>query len=142
MMEKSLAGRSSAPTPVRETRAMIARMSPRLDARRWCFVSVTPECAVDLLGAALGTFREDEGVTAIVPPDLAPEEVPVFARIVLEVVSDLEGVGLTAAVAGALAQAGIACNMVAALHHDHVFVPADRAGEAVAVLESLAAAQG
>lgn len=127
---------------VRDGRAMIAQMSPRLDERRWCFVAVTPERAPELLGAALGTFREDEGVSAIVPPDLAPEGTPVFARIVLEVFSDLEGVGLTAAVASALAEAGIACNMVAALNHDHVFVPADRAEEMLVLLERLAAAQG
>ena len=128
--------------PVRDGPAMIAQMSPRLDERRWCFVSVTPDRAPELLGAALGTFREEEGVSAIVPPQLAPEGTPVFARIVLEVFSDLEGVGLTAAVVGALAKAGIACNMVAALHHDHVFVPEGRADEALEILRKLAAAQG
>ena len=56
-------------------------------------------------------------MTAIVPSELADElktEGPDFARITLMVHSDLEGVGLTAAVSGALADAGIACNMVAA----------------------------
>jgi hypothetical protein len=43
-------------------------------------------------------------------------------------------------VAVALAEAGIACNMVAALNHDHVFVPVERAGEAVAILRALQAA--
>jgi hypothetical protein len=122
---------------VRDTRAMIAQMSPRLDERRWCFVAVTPDRAPELLGAALGTFREDEGVSAIVPANLAPAEEPVFARIVLEVNSDLEGVGLTAAVAGALAAEGIACNIVAALHHDHVFVPAATGEQAMVALASL-----
>nr|WP_282098724.1 ACT domain-containing protein [Qipengyuania intermedia] len=62
-----------------------------------------------------------------------------MARITLEVYSDLEGVGLTAAVSTALADAGIACNMVAALNHDHVFVPAARSAEAILVLQKLAA---
>ena len=128
--------------PVRGGPTMIAQMSPRLDERQWCFVSVTPDRAPELLGAALGTFREEEGVSAIVPPQLAPEGNPVFARIVLEVYSDLEGVGLTAAVATALAEADIPCNMVAALHHDHVFVPEGRAAEALGILQELAAAQG
>ena len=126
---------------VRDGRAMIAQMNPRLDERRWCFVPVTPERAPELLGAALGTFREDEGVSALVPPELAPEGAPVFARIVLEVYSDLEGVDLTAAVAMALANAGIACNMIAALNHDHVFVPADRAEEALDILLALQSEQ-
>lgn len=130
------------PGPVRSTRAMIAQMSPRLDERCWCFVAVTPDRAPELLGAAIGTFREEEGVSAIVPAGLAPEEAPAFARIVLEVHSDLEGVGLTAAVSTALAEAGIACNMVATLHHDHAFVPADRAEEALDLLLALSASQG
>lgn len=122
---------------VRETQAMIAGMDPHLDERTWCFAALTPDNAAELLGAALATFREDEGVSAIVPAGLAAEGSPVFARITLRVNSDLEGVGLTAAVAGALAEAGIACNMVAALHHDHCFVPRDRAAEALALLAGL-----
>jgi hypothetical protein len=127
--------------PVRDGRAMIAAMAPRLDPRRWRFVLVQPGAAPQLLGAAIGTFREDEGVTAIVPADVADElgiEGPDFARITLMVLSDLEGVGLTAAVATALADAGITCNMVAAFHHDHVFVPALRAEEALDVLRTRA----
>ncbi|WP_370190972.1 ACT domain-containing protein [Qipengyuania sp.] len=128
--------------PVRDGKAMIAAMAPRLDTQHWRFVLVSPDTAPQLLGAAIGTFREDEGVTAIVPAELADElgiEGPDFARITLMVNSDLEGVGLTAAVAGALAKVGIACNMVAAFYHDHVFVPADRAEEAVALLRELQA---
>ncbi|USA38597.1 ACT domain-containing protein [Pelagerythrobacter marinus] len=127
---------------VRDGRAMIAAMQPRLDPRIWRFVLVSPDTAPQLLGTAIGTFREDEGVTAIVPAALAEElgiEGPDFARITLMVHSDLEGVGLTAAVSGALAEAGIACNVVAALHHDHAFVPSARADEAMDVLRKLAA---
>ena len=62
-----------------------------------------------------------------------------MALITLNVYSALDGVGLTAAVATALARAGIACNMVAALNHDHVFVPIERAQEALAVLLALQA---
>lgn len=128
--------------PVRDGQAMIAAMEPRLDRSRWRFVLVRPENAPQLLGSAIGTFREDEGVTAIAPSELADElgiEGPDFARITLMVHSDLEGVGLTAAVAGALADAGIACNMVAAIHHDHVFVPAALAEKALDVLQHLSA---
>jgi len=127
---------------VRDGRAMIAAMAPRLDPRIWRFVLVSPDTAPQLLGTAIGTFREDEGVTAIVPAALAEElgiEGPDFARITLMVHSDLEDVGLTAAVSGALAEAGIACNMVAAFHHDHAFVPSNRADEAIDALHKLAA---
>ena len=126
--------------PVRDREAMIAAMEPRLDTQRWRFVLLSPDTAPQLLGAAIGTFREDEGVTAIVPSELADElgiQAPDFARITLMVHSDLEGVGLTAAVSVALADAGIACNMVAALHHDHAFVPSAHGERALAVLHEL-----
>jgi len=48
-------------------------------------------------------------------------------------------VGLTAAVAGALAEAGIACNVVAGFHHDHLFVPWERREDALAILSDLSA---
>jgi uncharacterized protein len=60
-------------------------------------------------------------------------------RIVLQVFSALDGVGLTAAVATALANEGIPCNMTAGYHHDHVFVPSAMAERAVAVLRDLQA---
>lgn len=119
---------------------MLAQMAPRLDPVRYCFMVITPHTAPQALGAAIGTFREDEGVTAIVPEELARElgeEGPAMARITLTVHSSLEGVGLTAAVASTLADNGIACNMVAAFHHDHAFVPAADAERALTRLESL-----
>lgn len=125
---------------ISQTAAMIAQMAPILDETSYCFVQVTPTDAPQILGAAIGTFRETEGVSAIVPEQLARalgRDAPSFARITLQVHSDLEGVGLTAAVARALADAEIACNIVAALHHDHVFVPAACARKALATLENL-----
>ena len=60
------------------------------------------------------------------------------AWITLRVHSDRHAVGLTAAFATALGQAGISCNVVAAAYHDHLFVAADAADRAVAVLQELA----
>ena len=57
--------------------------------------------------------------------------------ITLNVYSSLEGVGLTAAVATALGDKAIPCNMVAACHHDHVFVPSDKCDQALEVLNTL-----
>lgn len=125
---------------------MLAQMAPQLDPVRYCFMVISPSSAPQALGAAIGTFREDEGVTAIVPEALARElgeEGPAMARITLTVHSSLEGYGLAAAVSGALADAEIACNMVAAYHHDHLFVPASDRERALAILQTLAAkAQG
>ncbi|AZS21360.1 MULTISPECIES: ACT domain-containing protein [unclassified Caulobacter] len=127
---------------VRGAREMVAGMMP--DLKPECYVF----CAAgDLDWAALkplAMFREAEGVSLILETGAAeiaglPVRNP-MALITLNVYSALDGVGLTAAVAGALAEAGIACNMVAALNHDHVFVPADRATQALSILRALQAA--
>ncbi len=103
-------------------------MDPLLDARRWDFVLVAGAVPPD----AFALIREDEGTTAILAAEGGD-----FARITLMVHSALEGVGLTAAVSNALAERGIACNVVAGFHHDHLFVPWPRAAEALEVLEAL-----
>ena len=65
---------------------------------------------------------------------------PLFARITLQVYSDLEAVGLTAAVSGALAGQNLCANMVAGLNHDHLFVPYQRRDEALQCLKQISAA--
>lgn len=60
-----------------------------------------------------------------------------WARVTLQVHSSLAAVGLTARIATVLAEAGISANMVAAFHHDHVFVPWGRRAEALKILENL-----
>ena len=114
--------------PVSDLAGMLAGMAPVLDGREWRFVLVESVPPAD----AFALIREAEGTTAIVP-----EECGGFARITLMVHSALEGVGLTAAVSGALAGAGIACNVVAGYHHDHLFVPWERRDEALEVLQRL-----
>lgn len=113
---------------------MVRHMSPRAVPGRWVFrtlnVPVPPE-------NALCSFREEEGLSVIVPA--GEGEALVMRMITLDVHSALDGFGLTAAVAGALAVREIPCNVVAAHHHDHLFVPEERADEALVVLEALAA---
>ncbi len=83
---------------------------------------------------------EDEGTTVVATVERAEADGwPVGfvgAWLTLDVHSSLEAVGLTAAVAGALAAEGIAANMVAAYHHDHLLVPVDAADRAAAILSS------
>jgi hypothetical protein len=119
---------------------MVGGMDPVAVAGDVAFALITdPETLARLLPLARAVFREVEGISLILPlsdhPD--PKSAQAMRQITLNVFSDLEGVGLTAAVATALAEAGIACNMVAAHHHDHVFVPSDRAAEALIILLEL-----
>ena len=121
-------------------KTLLASMSPKLDDTDWVFAVVRDEDAVPLTPHAIATFREVEGLTLVLPQAAADDLKNVSApmsRITLEVHSSLEAVGLTAAVAGALAEAGISANVVAAYYHDHIFVPKASADRALAVLRAL-----
>lgn len=124
--------------PERNLARLIAALSPRLDPDPWVFVSVRSLPADTL---PLMTFREEEGMTMIVRPEearrIGQPGGPAFRRITLGVNSSLEAVGLTAAVASTLTAIGISANVVAAFHHDHVFVPAERADDALACLRRM-----
>lgn len=120
---------------VSDTHAMIAGMAPRRVEGIFAFRTLSPGEAVP--ATAIATFHEDEGLSVIEPAEVATEHP--MALITLDVHSALDGVGLTAAVATALTTEGIPCNMVAAHHHDHVFVPVDLADRAVAILGALSA---
>lgn len=129
---------------VRETQAMLAGMKPRLTSGEFVFCTTRDQGLITRASpSALGSFREEEGTTLILARSdakaLGFDDSMPMRRIVLDVFSALDGLGLTAGVASALTAANIPCNMVAAYHHDHVFVPADRADEAVAVLNEVAA---
>ena len=120
---------------------MLQGMAPVLRPGAFVFRTVPDEgAALAAWPRAVAMFREDEGISLVEPAD--PDAPLAMAWITLTVHSALDGVGLTAGVSGALDAAGIACNMIAAHHHDHVFVPLDRAAEAVAVLVGLAAGAG
>ncbi len=91
----------------------------------------------------VATIREPEGLTLVLPREEAdaaglPYDL-VTAWITLQVHSALDAVGLTAALTTALTRAGISANVVAGARHDHLFVPEDRAEDALAVLQGSAA---
>ena len=134
---------------VRERQAMLAGMTPVLNEGVYFFCSTTDASVADAaLVDSLAMFREDEGVTLVLNEADALkhgfEPSTPMRRIVLRVFSSLEGVGLTAAVATALAEQQIPCNVIAAHHHDNVFVPASMGPRAVSVLKEVqrAAAAG
>lgn len=119
---------------------LLQSMNPVLNRGVYAFVSLPTDRVSDRV-EPIATFRESEGLTLIVGEQQAKDAgLPILFRaawITLTVHSDLQAVGLTAAVATALAGAGISCNVVAAAHHDHLFVPAESASQAIAVLQAM-----
>lgn len=126
--------------PVSNLQELLRNMNAVLHDGEYCFV-VSPRDLDPMSLNPVATFVEEEGISLIVAQSVAASHdlTPLFdaAWITLSVHSDLQAVGLTAAVSGALAAAGISCNVVAAAHHDHLFVPIADAERAMRVLVDL-----
>ena len=122
---------------------MVANMEPVLQPGTWVFLSLPAGEDLPAGVQPLALFREAEGLSLLIDARAAQaaghSAEAHYRQITLNVFSALDGVGLTAAVAGALAEAGIACNMIAAFHHDHILVPAEDAERALDVLRALQA---
>jgi hypothetical protein len=121
---------------------MISGMAPKLRAGAFVFVTTNDAALIArLTGDAISIFRENEGVSLILPVEVARDAGfntdQSMRCITLNVYSSLDGVGLTSAVSSALGEHAIPCNMVAAFHHDHVFVPSDMCDRAMEILASL-----
>ena len=127
-------------TPITDLSLLLRNLEPVLNAGTYAYVSVPP--ATDTARfPAIAMVREAEGITLIVEERYALQQqwTVLFrcAWITLHVHSDLQAVGLTAAFARALGDAGISCNVVAGAFHDHIFVPSDRAQAAMEALQRL-----
>ncbi|WP_329310446.1 ACT domain-containing protein [Streptomyces sp. NBC_01262] len=123
-----------------DLRKLLSGMRPQLNPGRYVFV--TTQDGIPPGVAPVATVAEEEGLTLVLRQQEADAAgLPydyVAAWITLRIHSALEAVGLTAAFARELGDAGLSCNVVAGFHHDHLFVPYESAAQAVAVLEDLA----
>lgn len=130
---------------VTDLATLLATMDPVLQEGEFAFCTLSEEAfAANQPLQPLGLFREAEGVTVILPVEVARERRLAIGTpmrwVTLNVHSALEAVGLTAAFAVALTREGISANVVAGYYHDHIFVPAADAERAVAALKALSAA--
>lgn len=117
-----------------DLKRLLAGLAPAVDARRFSFVLAT---GATFDSNAFALIREDEATTLIrIDPDGE------WARITLKIHSSLSSVGLTAAVAAALAERRIPSNVIAATFHDHLFVPWNLRDEALGALHALSRGQG
>jgi len=123
---------------------LLRGLRPQIDPTSYVFSSVKDASYGDLSHTKpLACFAEQEGLTLVLSKESADQEglsyQGSFRCISLQVHSSLQAVGLTAAVASELASHGISANVIAAYHHDHVFVPAQHAEQALRLLQAMSA---
>lgn len=120
--------------------AMLSTLEPTIRNGEFVYASVSEQEARELPAQAL--IQENEGITVVMHREDAEAAGVnyefVAAWISLTVHSSLEAVGLTAAFAVALGEAGVSCNVLAGFHHDHILVPIDQASLALQTLQELA----
>lgn len=125
------------------TQTNLATLLATLDVQQRPGEYVFASVADDRLGGLdfEASLRESEGWSVVMHRARADHAGLAYdfiaAWLSLEVHSALTAVGLTAAVARVLAEAGIACNVLAGFHHDHLLVPHARAAEAMQRIRGL-----
>ncbi len=117
---------------------LIKNMQPVLEEEELVFCTLPPEQAEDYLLICQGYYIEREGVTVIISRHLAeinklPFEL-VFKRITLNVHSSLAAVGFLARITEVLAAQGLSVNVVSAYYHDHLYLQAHQAEDALNTL--------
>ncbi|MFT3743367.1 MAG: ACT domain-containing protein [Pyrinomonadaceae bacterium] len=127
-------------SPISDLKTLLRSLDPHLHDGVYVYSSVPFDTDLSSV-PVIGTFREDEGLTIILAEsDAEKAGFPILFRaawITLTVNSSFEAIGMTAAFSTALGNAGISCNVVAGALHDHVFVPIERAEDAMFVLSEL-----
>ncbi len=122
---------------------LLASMEPVLDAEEHVFCTVSLKMRSTLQATPILEFREREGITAVIKKreakELGLDFIYPCKLITLNIHSSLEAVGFLAAITRKLAAAGISVNAVSAYYHDHIFVPVEKADEAVKLLHELSA---
>ena len=120
---------------------LLSRMEPILDATEYVFCSIEETLFADLSVSPICTFRESEGVTAILRREDAQRSALSFSfpckMITLNIHSSLEAVGFLAKITTKLAQHGVSVNAISAYYHDHLFVALAQAERTLQLLQEL-----
>jgi hypothetical protein len=119
---------------------LLANIQPVMREETYVFCTVTADRDIPKGVTPVSIFREQEGIALIVTLDDAEAAALRYQfpsrMITLNAFSALDAVGFLAAVTARLAGAGISVNPVSAYYHDHLFVPVDRADDAMRLLAS------
>ncbi len=118
---------------------LLTLMQPELLPGKFVFCSIPEGKYGDYAELEpIASYHEKEGLSLLLDKRSADaaelEYASVFRGITLNVHSSLDAVGFTAAVSSKLASNGISSNVVAAHYHDHLFVPAEKAEQALQLL--------
>lgn len=134
--------------PIKDFNQLLKNMDPKLSQTKYYFVLLDQSYLMNLANVVdylICIFYEDEGLTVIfsepILKDVAEvaKEPPVgpFAKITLNVNSDLMAVGFMAKITSELAKDNISVNPISAYKHDHIFVPFDKREKALSILYKL-----
>ena len=125
---------------------LLASMTPQLHPEVYVFATLPSGAPLPEGPEPVMRFLEREGTTLILAESQAKAAglAGTFRcrMITLDIHSSLEAVGFLAAITKRLAAAGMGVNPVSAFYHDHLFVPAERAEEAIELLRQLAKDSG
>lgn len=125
-------------TGITDLKQLLNSMEPRLVEGDFVFCSVAGSLSDYYQLNPVATFVESEGLTLVLLKEVAESAQlgfdSVFRQITLTVHSSLDAVGLTAAISNKLAEKGISANVIAAYYHDHIFVQAEKAEDALLAL--------
>ncbi|UVK56087.1 ACT domain-containing protein [Mesorhizobium sp. AR02] len=125
-----------------DLKTLLASMTPESLDGIYVFATLAPDVPQPEGLEPVMVFREREGLTLIVTEEAAKAAGLTASfrcrMITLNIHSSLEAVGFLAAITTRLAAAGMGVNPVSAFYHDHLFIPAERAQEAMELLHQLA----
>ncbi|MBI5223444.1 ACT domain-containing protein [Candidatus Micrarchaeota archaeon] len=134
--------------PVSNLSEILKNLDPKLDSQKYYFATVNQDALFTLanyMQYIVCVFRENEGMTivfyeplkSIVEPYSLKQVAGPFAKLTLNVNSDMMSVGLFSKVTGALAAKEIVVNAFSGYFHDHLFVPFEKKDAALEALRKL-----
>ncbi len=122
----------------RDLSVILDSLNPRMSEEEYVFCSVSEDEMFRIGCEVHCVCREDENITVVLPVDkavLAGFEYAFPSRMItISLHTSLDAVGLLAKLLTRLAEAGIAVNVMSGVYHDHLFVPVDRAEDAMCIL--------
>lgn len=127
---------------------LLEKMDPICDKEKYYFGVVNQSALFVLAGYMQyisGVFQEEEGITIIFVETLKKiveqrSKKPIigpFAKITLNVNSDLLAIGFLAKITNELAKEEISVNAVSAYYHDHLFVEESKSEKTMKALAKL-----